>query len=143
MRIYYIGDKVLKIWSEQDGAMPEDSPKTAINVPYGVIEIDERYNRLLCYKLVRNSRGTPEQPLPDKYYVNDSGQLVETDTEEVVALESNPQKEAYRLSQLAGLTREQLMAHVDGINDLSEAKTYLKKLSDVVLWLVKQSRLDE
>jgi len=144
MRVYYVGNKLWKVWKEVDGAMPEDSPRTTINVSHGVIEIDEWHNRVLCYHLVRNTRGTPEFPMPDRFYVNVSGELVLTDTDQVVPINSNPQKEAYKLSQLYGLTQAELQTYIDNnVTNLAEAKSYIKKLSAVVLWLVKQARMDE
>ena len=144
MRVYYVGNKILKVWREVDGAMPEDDTRTAINVPYDVIEIDEWYNRLLCRYLVRNSRGIPDAQMPDRFYVNGSGQLVVTDTDEVVNINPNPQKEAYKLSQLYGLTQEQLENYIENnITTLPAAKDFLKKLSAVVLWLIKQTRMEE
>lgn len=56
----------------------------------------------------------------------------------------NPQKEAYKLSQLYGLTQAQLETYIDSnVTNLAEAKVFLKKLSAVVLWLVKQTKLDQ
>lgn len=53
------------------------------------------------------------------------------------------QKEAFKASQLYGLTQEQLATYIDNnITTLASAKEFLKKLSAVVLWLVKQTKLD-
>jgi len=77
------------------------------------------------------------------FYVNDAGQLCRQDGT-VVALNLNPQVEAYKLSQLSGMTQAQLEAYIDAnVTNLAQAKDYLKKLSAVVLWLVKQSELGE
>ena len=55
----------------------------------------------------------------------------------------NPHKEAYKLSQLYGLTQEQLENYIDNnVTNLAQAKEFIKKLSAVVLWLVKQSKLE-
>jgi len=152
MRIYYLNEeyeagkhKIIKVWSEYvDITMPEDSPRTAINVPYSVLEFDERYNRSLARDLFRNKRGTPEgEPLPDKYYVDNAGQLKDS-AGNLVTINPNPQKEAYKLSQLYGLTQEQLENYIENnVTNLTQAKEFLKKLSAVVLWLVKQTKLDE
>lgn len=121
MRIYYINSeyesgkhKIMKVYSEYvDRALPEDSSKTAINVPYTVIEFDERYNRLLAHLLLRNNRSNPEHPLPDRFYVNNSGQIVLNDTGEVQTVNLNPQKESYKLSDLYNLTQAQLETYID------------------------------
>ena len=152
MRVYYLDNEyepnkhmIMKVYSEWvDRILPEDIPNTTINVPYSVIEFDERYNRVLAYGLLRNSRGIPDAQMPDRFYVNGSGQLVVTDTDEVVTINPNPQKEAYKLSQLYGLTQEQLETYIENyVTNLAEAKEFLKKLSAVVLWLIKQTRMDE
>lgn len=53
-------------------------------------------------------------------------------------------KEAFSLSDLYGLTQAQLETYIDNnVTNLAEAKAFLKKLSAVVLWLVKQNKLDE
>ena len=58
--------------------------------------------------------------------------------------ENNPQKEAYKLSALYGLTHEQLDTYIDtNVTDFASAKEFVRKLAHVELWLVKQNRLDE
>ena len=53
-------------------------------------------------------------------------------------------KESFGLSDLYGLTQAQLETYIDNnVTNLAEAKAFLKKLSAVVLWLVKQNKLDE
>jgi len=153
MRIYYLDNeyesgkhKIVKVWSKYvDRAMPEDSPKTAINVPYTVLEIDERYNRLLAKNILTNNRMLPNGViLSDKFYINNSGEIVNNDTDEVVTINPNPQRESYKLSQLYGMTQSELETYIENnVTNLAEAKAYIKKLSAVVLWLVKQSGLDE
>lgn len=152
MRIYYLQSeyepgkyKILKVWSEfVDRAMPEDSSKTAINVPYSILEIDERYNRWLARLLLQNSRSLPNgQQLPDRFYVGNTGALRD-EFGNLVTINPNPQRESYKLSALYGLTQPQLEAYIDStITNITQAKAFLKKLSAVTLWLVKQSRLDE
>ena len=61
----------------------------------------------------------------------------------LITINPNPQREAYKLSQLYGLTHEQLDNHIDGISSLAEAKEFMRKQAHVILWLVKQTRLDE
>ena len=152
MKVYYLNEeyeagkhRIAKVWLESLGlALPEDSAQTAINVPYSIIEIDERYNRLLAYRLLRNKRNSSEEDIPDRFYINNDGQIISNDTQQVAIINPNPQKESYKLSQLYGLTQEQLETYIDNnVTTLAQAKTYLKKLSAVVLWLVKQTKLDE
>jgi hypothetical protein len=110
MRVYYLNEeyetgkhKIIKVWREQDGAMPEDSTKTAINVPFTVIDIDEDTNRLLCTLLTRNNRGTPEHLISDRYYVNSSGNIVENDSVSVVTINPRGTESRAKLSDLTGL----------------------------------------
>jgi len=57
---------------------------------------------------------------------------------------TNPQKQAYKLSQFYGLAQSQLENYIDNnVTNLAEAKAFLKKLSAVVLYLVKQTKLDK
>lgn len=64
---------------------------------------------------------------------------------------ANPQKAAFKLSQLYGLTQEQLADYIqnqiDSITSLAEAKAVLtpllQKMAALELWLAKQTRLDE
>ncbi len=153
MRIYYQNDgKIIKVYSEQiDFARPEDSPKTAINVPYSVLEFDEKYNRLLAHLLLRNSRGTPQQPLPDRFSVNASGQLVNNDTKEIVTINPNPEREAYKASALYKVTPAQAATWVqDKINaasTLSQLKTALStilpEMARATVYLARQSKLED
>ena len=55
----------------------------------------------------------------------------------------NPQRAAFKASQLYGLSHEQLDSHIDGISNLAEAKEFMRKMAHVTLWLVKQTKLDE
>lgn len=153
MRVYYFNKeyeagkhKIVKVWSEfVERAMPEDFPRTAINAPYSILELDERYNRWLARQLLTNSRPPLEDdtPLPDKYYVDGNGKLRD-EFGNLVIINLNPQKESYKLSQLYGLTQAQLETYIDNkITNLAQAKEFLKKLSAVILWLVKQTKLDE
>jgi len=143
LRIYYSNEeyepdkhRIITTYSERTlGDKPEDSIPIS---NYSVIEVEERYNpnwsRLYSYQ---------EPDSPPKFYVNNSGQIVNNDTGQVVIINPNPQKEAYKLSQLYGLTHEQLDNHIDGISNLSEAKEFMRKQAHVILWLVKQTKLDE
>ena len=57
---------------------------------------------------------------------------------------SGTQKKAFKVSQLYGLTQAQLETYIENnVTSLASAKDFLKKLSAVVLWLVKQTKLDE
>jgi hypothetical protein len=61
-----------------------------------------------------------------------------------VNLVSDDYRNAYKLSQLYGLTQAQLETYIDNnVTNLTQAKEFLKKLSAVVLWLVKQNKLDQ
>lgn len=56
----------------------------------------------------------------------------------------NSLKDEYKQSALYGLTHAQLETYIDNnVTNLAEAKAFLKKLSAVVLCLVKQNKLDE
>ena len=56
----------------------------------------------------------------------------------------SPQKESYKLSQLYGLTHEQLDTYIDNnVTNLGEAREFMRKIAHVILWLVKQTKLDE
>lgn len=152
MRVYYLNEeyesgkhKIVKVWSEfSEVAMPEDSPRTAINVPYSVLKLDERYNRWLARQLLTNSRtDIDDESLPDKYYIDGDGSLRD-EFDGLVTINPNPQRESYKLSKLYGLTQEQLATYIENnVTNLVQAKEFLKKLSAVVLWLVKQSKLDD
>jgi len=128
--------KIRKVWAEALGINKPDIPNGC-----SVIEFDEFYNRKLAQALITNSDAIND--LPDKIYINNSGQFVRNDTQEVVTVTANPQKESYKLSQLYGLTHEQLDNHIDGISNLAEAKEFMRRLAHVTLWLVKQTKLDE
>ena len=143
LRIYYSNDeyetgkhRIITTYSERTlGDKPEDSIPIS---NYSVIEVDEQYNpnwsKLYSYQ---------DPDSAPKFYVNNSRQIVNSATEQVVTINPNPQKEAYKLSQLYGLTHEQLDNHIDGISSLAEAKEFMRKQAHAVLWLVKQTRLDE
>lgn len=69
--------------------------------------------------------------------------------DKLITINPNPQREAYKLSQLYGLTQQQLENYIDNqfdsITSLAEAKTIIKslikKMAAIELWLVKQSSL--
>lgn len=113
---------------------------TAKDWTHPVIKIDEEYNSIAAsiYGFDRFPEG-----LPPKYYVNNNEEIVDNDTDEVVIITENPQRAAYKLSALYGLTHEQLDNIIDGVSNLAEAKEVLRKALHVVLWLVKQTKLDE
>ena len=68
---------------------------------------------------------------------------------ELEAIEANldlsgTQKEAFKVSSLYGMTQSQLETYIDNnVTHLVAAKEFLKKLSAVILWLVKQTKLDQ
>jgi len=146
VRVYYLNDeyeagkhKIIQVWTESQGIT---LPDAGIKSPYSVLEFDEFYNRTLAQSLLHNSRSLPgDEDLPDKYYVDGSGQLRD-EFDDLVTISPNPQQEAYKLSALYGLTQEQLETYIESnVTTLASAKEFLKKLSAVVLWLVKQAKL--
>jgi len=152
MRIYYHDTeyesgkhKIVKVWSVYfDIPMPEDSPRTAINVPYSVLELDERHNRWLAKQLLQNKRSSPiGTPLSDRYYIDNNGDLRD-ESDALVTINPNPSKEEWALSELHGLTYQQLEDYIiNNVTDLPSARTFLIKLSKVVLMLTKFTELEE
>ena len=146
MRLYYLNEecqpgkhKITEVWSEYLGI---NMPDAGISQPYSILEFDEFYNRQLAQRLLHNSDPLLDD-IPDKYYVDGGGNLRDQSDNQVI-INPNPQREAYRLSALYGLTQEHLETYIDNnITTLASAKEFLKKLSAVVLWLVKQTKLDE
>ena len=149
MRVYYTDKGIAKVTRDFD-PLPEDSPKTAINIPYSVIEIDEAFNRELCFKLIRNKRGTEDAPMPDRFRV-ENGQLIDNDTNEVATVSPNPQKESFKLSLLYSVTPEQAKTYiqnqVNAISNLTQAKAflsaYLPEVAAAIVWLARQSKLED
>lgn len=149
LRIYYSNaeyepgkHEILAFHSDRSlGGTPEEVGHTM--PAFTVLEVEERYNTL-WHELLAETGRRSFLNLPPKFYVNNNGEVVDADTSQVVTINPNPHQEAYKLSALYGLTQAQLETHIDtNITDLASAKDFLKKLSAVVLWLVKQSRLDE
>ncbi len=145
MRVYYLNDeyeagkhRIVDVWAE---ATVITMPDAGIKAPHSVLEFDEHYNRNLARLLLQNSRTFED--LPDRFYVDNSGQLRD-ESGALATINPNPQRESYRLSALYGLTQEQLETYIENnVTTLASAKEFLKKLSAVVLWLVKQAKLDE
>lgn len=146
MRVYYLQaeylpgkHKILIVWSKQfDQGLPEDSPDTTINVPYSVLELDDKYNRQLCYFLLRNSRGTPEHPMPDRYYVDNTGQLRD-DAGNLVVINDNPEKTTWVASILHNVTPAQIDAYFDtNVTTVAQAREALKKLAKIVVLIARQ-----
>ena len=143
MVIYYFNEEyesgkhgILGYWAESTSVALPDTPQGC-----SVLELDERYNRKLARSLVTNHRESDDAL--GQFYVDANGQLRDQ-SDNIVAINPNSQKEAYKLSQLYGLTQAQLETYIDNnVTNLAEAKDFIKKLSAVVLWLVKQTRLDE
>lgn len=142
MRVYYLNDeyeigkhKIRKVWAEFMGISTPDTPSGC-----SMLELDEIYNRKLAQALATSDQSL--YGLTDKLYIDGTGNLREQDGT-LVTINPNPQRESYKLSALYGLTQEQLATYIDNnVTNLSEAKAFLKKLSAVVLWLVKQTRLE-
>lgn len=148
MRVYYLNDeyeagkhKIIQVWAEAQGIT---LPDAGIKVPYSVLEFDEFYNRGLAQSLFHNSQSIlDEGEVPHKYYIGASGQLRD-EFDDLVTIDPNPQREAYKLSALYGLTHEQLETYIESnVTTLASAKEFLKKQSAVILWLVRQARLDQ
>lgn len=56
----------------------------------------------------------------------------------------NPQRNAFKASALYGLTHEQLDTYIDdNVTNLATAREFVRKLAHVILWLVKQTKMDE
>lgn len=147
MRIYYLNEeyepnkhRIQAVWIRGD--KPEDDPKTSINIPYSVIELDEDFN-IGWEKLARFA--LPQSPeMPPRFYVDNLAQIRRTADDSIVTINPNPNKELFKQSELANLTYEQLMTYIDNnVTTLATAKTFLKKLSAVTLYLVKHTRLDQ
>lgn len=151
MKVYYLDaeyepgkHKIVAVWSRSFSiALPEDLPQTTVNVAYSVLDIEEDFNRATCTLLASNFREDPRNPQPDRFYVDNLGQLRETDTDTIVILNPDTNKENYKLSAIYGLTPAQLETYIDtNVIDLASAKAYIKKLSAVVLFLVKHTNLE-
>jgi len=129
--------KIRKVWAEFMGINEPDVPSGC-----SVLELDETYNRKLAQALATNSQEIDD--LPDKLYVDNDGNLRKTEDDSVVTINPNPQKESYKLSQIYGLTHEQLDTYIDNnMTDLQSAREIMRKALHVILWLVKQTKLDE
>jgi len=144
MKVYYENleyetgkHKIRKVWAEVLGINMPELPNDC-----SALGFDETYNRKLAQALITNNREIYN--LPDKLYVDNDGNLRKTEDDSLITINPNPQKEAYKLSQLYGLTHEQLDAYIDGnVTDLASAKEFVRKMAHVILWLVKQTKLDE
>lgn len=154
MRIYYLDGeyetgkhKIVRVWLNIAGqSLPEETPGLSISAPYSVLEIDEFYNKFLASQLLVNRRINMDTggDLPDRFYIDSDGKLRDNSDDSLVSIEPNLQKEAYKLSQLYGLTHEQLDTYIDNnVTNLAEAKEFIRKMAHVILWLVKQTKLDE
>lgn len=151
VRVYYLTatyqagrHAIIKVWCDKFvQPLPEDNPDTAINDPYNVLEFDLKYNRATAWAIQNYEMRLPNGQLIRLFYVNDAGQLCRQDGT-VVTFNLNPQVEALKLSALYGLTQAQLETYIDNnVTTLANAKDYLKKLSAVVLYLLKQSDMEK
>lgn len=157
LRIYYSNEeyepnkhKILTFYSDRSaGDMPEETSGSLSN--YSVIEIEERYNPY-CYRIIEILEQCAFLDLPPGFYVNNSGEIVNSETQEVVIVTANPQKEAYKLSQLYGLTQQQVANYIENqigsmtslsLADRATLTALLQKLGAAELWLVKHTKLDE
>jgi hypothetical protein len=148
LRIYYSNDeyepgkhKILTAYTDRSvGGLPEQTGSLS---NYSVLEVEERYNPNWYQVEEKNSQNS-FLGLAPKFYINNAGKIVNSETGQIVVINPNPQIEFYKLSALYGLTQAQLETYIDNnVTNLAEAKTFLKKLSAVVLWLVKQTKLDQ
>lgn len=152
MRIYYLNQeyepgkhKIVKVWSEfVEIAMPEDTPRRGISAPHSVLELDECYNRGLAKLLLRHRRDSPtDEILPDKYYVDGSGDLRD-EFDNPVTINPNPQRESYKLSVFMGMTPTQIDTYIENnVSNLESAKELFKKIVRLLQVLARQSRLEE
>lgn len=150
MKVYYLNaeyekgkHKIVRTWSKYvEQAMPEDHPNTSINEPYSVIEIDERYNRLLAKKLLRNNGMFLSNDVSlFEYYVDDIG-LLRDRLDVLVNIINNPQKEVYALTIFGGKTA-QIDSYIDeNITNIDAAREFLKKISKIVMILIKEIEVD-
>ena len=144
MKVYYLNEeyetgkhKIRKVWAEFRGINEPDIPNGC-----SVLEFDEYYNRKLARDLMFNS--DPISETPDVFYIDNSENIRRVEDDSLVTINANPQKAAYKLSQLYGLTHEQLDTYIDNnVTNLSEVKEFVRKLAHITLWLVKQTKLDE
>lgn len=150
MRIYYLQSeyetgkhKIVKCWTDKFGeALPEDSPKTAINDPYSVIEIDEEYNRVLCQELLSNTMLIPNGVRYDKFYVGSNGKIYDKDGN-IQIINNNSHKETYKQSVIYNITSDQIDAYIDShVTNITTAKDFLKKLARVVVLLARQNKFE-
>lgn len=142
MRIYYDDKGKILATPRAIDPLPEDSPKTAINVPFFVIEVDEDANRELVFRLLRNKRGSFEQHMPDQFIIVDE-HLTNNDTGKAVIINPNPQAEALKASPLYGKTRAEVEAMVDAAKDLAELKAIVKAIYTPVDLVVREVKLAE
>ncbi len=151
VRVYYLlteyepgRHQIIKVWSSQHGtAPPEDNTDTAINEPHGVLQFDIKYNRAVAEAIQKWEIRLPNGQVIRKYYVDSYGRLCDQ-SGAVVLLSPNPNVTAYDLSLLKGMTQGQLESYIDSnVTNIATARAYLKRLSAVVLYLVKQSELEQ
>ena len=91
VRLYYSSEeyepnkhKILTIYSDRSpGGQPEDVSTNLTN--YSILEAEERYNPN-WYKLYESLGRTRFLDLPDEFYVNNDGQIVNADTGQAVTI---------------------------------------------------------
>lgn len=149
MRVYYNQaeyepgkHKIMKSWSNKFlQPRPEDDVNEAINIPFGVIELDEDWIPGLAKALVGNLRTSNQGILPDRLYVDNAvpPQIHLTDTGAVVPVTANPNKADWILSILHNVTPAQIDAYFDtNVTTLGQAKEAFKKLAKIVVLIAKQ-----
>lgn len=150
MRIYFLNSeyesgkhRIIKVWSEKFvEPKPEDSPRTDINDPHTVIEIDEGYNGLLCKGLMNNTVHIPNQAHYDKYYVGTDGNIYDR-FGTLQTINANPHKENWKTSVLYNVTNAQIDTYIDNnVTTLATAREFLKKLTKVVVIIAKQNKFE-
>jgi hypothetical protein len=108
------------------------------------IPIDIRNRDYQEYLEWVNAGNTAEDPDPLPEPETPRNFAVEMDLLNQSVETSDVNREAFKLHELYGLTQAQLEMYIENnVTTLAAAKTYLKKLSAVVLYLVKQTKLEQ
>lgn len=142
MRVYYSNIRqsgkyrILTVWAEYLGIGMPDKHLTN----FSVLEFDEYHNRELARLLFYNKR--KDENLPDYFYI-DTNKRLRDHAGNIISIKSNPHKDGYKLSAIAGLSQSDLESYIENnVTDFPTAKEFLKKLAAVELYLVKQTKLD-
>ncbi len=148
MRIYYEQTeyepgkhKIIKMWSSKFlQPMPEENVNEAINIPYLVIELDENWNRDLVKELFTNVRAADfDILLPDKFYIDNAGDIHFTDTDALVPITQNPNKADWALSVLAGATDAQIDTWFStNVTTLAQARNVMAMMAKLIARLARE-----